>query len=140
MMPRFFILFSLLFSVSFNLSGCSEEILYYNLDNQQLQTLLEQGVPLYDIRRPEEWKQTGVIEGSKKLTFVDKNGRLKADFIPAFTSDIPKDQPVILICRTGNRTSTLARHLSKELGYSNIYNVKHGITSWMRNGGPVIKI
>lgn len=122
------------------LNGCSEEVLYFNVDNRQLKTMLDQGVPIVDIRRPDEWKQTGVIQGSQKLTFVDKSGRLTPDFLPKFTSTIPKDQPVILICRTGNRTSALARHLSKEMGYTNVYNVKNGITSWMRDGGPVNKI
>ena len=131
-------LFLLVLSVG--LWGCSEEILYHNLDNKQLKSMLDQGVPIIDIRRPEEWQQTGIINGSKKLTFVDKSGRLLPDFLPQFTSAIAKDQPVILICRTGNRTSALARHLSKELGYTNIYNVKNGITSWMRDGGPVTKI
>ncbi len=35
------------------LSGCVEPP-YNNLDNEQLKTLLEQGTPLYDIRRPDE--------------------------------------------------------------------------------------
>lgn len=140
MFARLFISLILSLSMMIGLTGCSEEVLYYNLDNKQLKTMLEQGVPVFDIRRPEEWKQTGVIDGSKKLTFVDKGGRLQANFLPTFTSEISKEQPVILICRTGNRTSALARHLSKELGYTNIYNVKSGITSWMREGGPVTKI
>lgn len=122
------------------LTACAEDILYENLDNQQLNTLLEQGVPIFDIRRPEEWKQTGIVEGSQMLTFVDRSGRLKPDFLPVFTKAVAKDQPVILICRTGNRTSALARHLSTELGYTQIYNVRNGITSWIREGHPVKRI
>lgn len=123
-----------------SLTGCAEDVLYENLDNRQLQTMMEQGVPVFDVRRPEEWKQTGVIEGSQTLTFVDRGGRLKPDFLPTFTQSVDKDQPVILICRTGNRTRALANHLSKELGYTKIYNVKNGITSWMREGGPVTRL
>jgi hypothetical protein len=37
------------------LSGCAEPP-YNNLDNEQLKTMLEQGTPLYDIRRPDEWR------------------------------------------------------------------------------------
>jgi len=59
----------------FVLSGCSEPP-YNNLNNEQLKTLLEQGVPMYDIRRPEEWRQTGVVAGSRLLTFVDAGARL----------------------------------------------------------------
>ena len=122
------------------LSGCSEEILYYNVDNQQLKNMLNEGVTIIDIRRPEEWKQTGVVQGSQKLTSFDKGGRLMPGFLPAFTKNISKDQPVILICRTGNRTRALSNHLSKELGYTNVYNVKYGITNWIREGNPVTRI
>ena len=47
---------------------------YSNIENEQLQTMLENNVPIYDVRRPEEWYQTGVIEGSQLLTFVDADG------------------------------------------------------------------
>jgi len=121
------------------LAGCAENILYQNIDNQQLKVMLENGVPVFDVRRPEEWRQTGVIEGSNRLTFVDKNGRLSPDFFQVFSKSIHKDQPVILICLTGGRTRSLAAHLSKELGYTGIYNVKNGIASWIRAGGAVKK-
>ena len=67
------------------LSGCAEPP-YNNLNNEQLKTLLKQGTPIYDIRRPEEWRQTGVVEGSQLLTFVDNGGRVKPDFLSRFTS------------------------------------------------------
>lgn len=129
--------FIMLLLIAIGLTACSEDVLYTNLDNKQLKNMLDQGVAIYDIRRPEEWKKTGVVEGSNKLTFVDKNGRLKPEFLPTFTRNISKDQPVILICRTGNRTRALARHLTKEMGYTNVYNVKHGISSWIRTGNPI---
>ena len=136
MLTRLFMLLTL----AIGLTACGEDPLYSNLDNKQLKTMLDQGVAIYDIRRPEEWKKTGVIEGSNTLTFVDKNGRLKPEFLPAFSNRISKDQPVILICRTGNRTRALARHLTREMGYTNVYNVKYGISSWIRTGNPVTKI
>jgi hypothetical protein len=52
------------------LSGCAKPP-YNNLDNEQLQSMLEQGTPIYDIRRPDEWHQTGVIADSQLMTFVD---------------------------------------------------------------------
>jgi len=130
----------MLLALIVGLTACGEDALYTNLDNKQLKTMLEQGITIYDIRRPEEWKKTGVIEGSNTLTFVDKNGRLTPEFLPTFTSNVSKDQPVILICRTGNRTRALARHLTREMGYTNVYNVKHGISSWIRTGNPITKI
>jgi len=118
------------------LSGCAEPP-YSNLDNEQLETLLGQGVPIYDIRRAEEWHQTGVIEGSRLQTFVDGSGRVLPDFLAHLSRTVDKDDPVILICRTGNRTSTLARHLIEQMGYTQVYNVRNGITRWISDGRPV---
>jgi rhodanese-related sulfurtransferase len=121
------------------LSGCAEPP-YNNLDNEQLQTLLEQGTPIYDIRRPEEWHQTGVVANSQLLTFVDGRGRVLPDFMQRFTSAVQKDDPVVLICQTGGRTSTLARYLVEKLGYTQVYNVRDGITRWIRDDLPVTRL
>ena len=121
------------------LSGCAEPP-YNNLDNEQLQTMLEQGTPIYDIRRPEEWHQTGVVADSQLLTFMDDGGRVLPDFMHRFTSAVSKDDPVVLICHTGNRTSTLARHLVEQMGYTQVYNVRDGITRWIRDDRPVTRL
>lgn len=118
------------------LQACTE-VPYNNLDNSQLKTLLAQDVEIIDIRRPDEWQQTGIIDGSKLLTFVDANGKINPEFLSRFTSAVDKDDPVILICRTGNRTSHLARHLVEEMGYTNVYNVRNGIMQWIREKQPV---
>ncbi len=126
------------FLLAMLLSSCAEPP-YNNLDNTQLKTKLEQNIPLYDIRRVDEWKQTGIVESSQLLTFVDGSGRLNPDFITQFTGEIGKDDPVILICRTGSRTDTLARLLVEQLGYTQVYNVRHGIRSWIREKRPVTR-
>jgi len=102
--------------------------------------MLEQGVPIFDVRRPDEWRQTGVIKDSRLLTFVDGSGRVKSDFLTKFTRTVGKDDPVILICRTGNRTSSLARHLVEKMGYTQIYNVHDGITRWISEGHSVTQL
>lgn len=127
-----------LFGLTLSLSGCSEPP-YANVDNAQLKSLLAQGVPVYDIRRPEEWRQTGVVEGSRKLTFLDASGRPNPSFLADFSAHIGKQDPVVLICRTGNRSDVLARELMQSHGYTRIYNVKNGITGWIGEGRPVVK-
>ena len=134
MMPRLF--GALLLALT--LVGCAEPP-YTNIDNAQLKTLIAEGVPVYDVRRAEEWKSTGVVEGSHKLTFVDKKGRLNPEFLPRFTAAVDKSAPVILICRTGNRTDTLARELMENHGYTRVYNVRNGITRWIGESNPVVK-
>jgi rhodanese-related sulfurtransferase len=118
------------------LGGCAEPP-YTNVDNSALKALIAQGVPLYDVRRPDEWRQTKVVEGSKTLTYVDASGRLNPEFLPRFTATVGKHDPVVLICRTGNRTDRLARELMA-LGYTQVYNVRNGITRWIGEGNPVV--
>lgn len=134
MLPRFLGVVML----AATLGGCAEPP-YSNADNDQLKVLLAQGVPIYDIRRPEEWRSTGVVEGSRKLTFVDAGGRPNPEFLPRFAAEVGKDDPVVLICRTGSRTDKLARELMEKQGYTQVYNVRHGITGWIAGNNPVVK-
>lgn len=111
------------------------------VDNDGLQNLLKQGIPMVDIRTPEEWKATGIIEGSHLLTFFDKNGRYNVEnWLKELDKIAKKDQAVILICRTGNRTIPVGDLLDKRAGYNIIYNVKKGIMDWIKAGKPMIKI
>ncbi|NTV65593.1 MAG: sulfurtransferase, partial [Oscillochloris sp.] len=60
------------------------------------------------------------------------------ELLPRLQAEVPKDAPIALICRTGNRTDALARELAAQ-GYTRIYNVRDGITRWIGEGGPVVK-
>lgn len=134
--PRSLVFFTFLLLTT--LSSCGE-LPYTNLDNAQLQNMLAQNVPIYDVRRSEEWYETGIVEGSELLTFVNTEGQLLPDFIDRFTATIGKDDPVILICRTGSRTRALARYLTEEMGYTQVFNVRNGITQWISDERPVIR-
>jgi rhodanese-related sulfurtransferase len=112
---------------------------FSNIDNQQLKELLAQGTRIIDVRRPEEWQQTGVIKGSLLMESFQKTGRLRKGFLDEFTQSVKKDEPIILICRTGSRTGMLANGLSQRFGFTNIYNVTNGIESWIKADNPVIK-
>ena len=46
---------------------------------------------------------------------------------------------MILICRTGSRTNTLGNLLVEKLGYTQVYNVRRGITGWIAEKLPVVK-
>lgn len=126
--------------VFFTLTACARDDGFTNISNQELEDLLHKGVTLVDIRRPEEWRQTGVVEGSHMITLFNRNGRVLDDFVPRLAAAAPADQPVILICRTGTRTRAAATTLVRQLGYQQVYNVTLGITDWIRNGKPVTRI
>ena len=62
---------------------------------------------LVDIRRPEEWRDTGVIEGALLVTYSDPQS-----FLAAVRPHLAPGQRLALICRSGNRTSRAARELA----------------------------
>lgn len=112
---------------------------FTNIGNGELKDLLAKGVKIVDVRRPEEWKQTGILEGSKLLMSFDKTGQLSPNFMAGLAAYVKKDEPVILICRTGGRSGYLSNALSREMGYTNIYNVTDGIVKWLADKNPVVK-
>jgi rhodanese-related sulfurtransferase len=120
------------------LAGCNKPP-YTGVNNAELKALLAQGVPIYDVRRPDEWQQTGVVQGSHQLTFVDAGSRLNPAFFPTFTQQVARDQPVIIICRSGSRSDKLARELMAEHGYTKVYNVSNGMNGWLAEANPVVR-
>lgn len=110
---------------------------YEPLDNAGLARMVESGALVIDIRRPEEWRQTGVVEGSHLITAFDARGRMLPDFPERFSAITDPEQPVVLICRTGNRTDALGRLLAEDAGYQQVFNVSRGIVSWIGGGGAV---
>ncbi len=112
---------------------------YSNVDNGALKALLDKGTKLVDVRRQDEWDQTGVIEGSARLTAFDARGNFNRDFPAAFQSLVAPDEAVVLICRTGNRSAVIANMLTEQAGYTKVYNVTDGIVKWIKDGHPVVK-
>ena len=110
------------------------------IGNNALASLIDKQVPIIDIRRQEEWSQTGIIEGSILMTFFDKEGKAEVDtWLQNLDLVANKNEPFILICRTGRRTGLVANFLSKKLKYEKVYDVTDGITEWIRKGNTVVK-
>jgi rhodanese-related sulfurtransferase len=108
-----------------------------SIDSAALQEKLDRGVKLIDIRRPEEWQQTGIVEGSIKVTAFDANGKFQPSFIEMLERTVQPDEEFAVICRTGNRTAMLSNWLVTRGGYKNVVNVGDGITRWIDEGRPV---
>ena len=99
--------------------------------------MVKNGTKILDIRRPEEWLKTGVIKGSYKLTAFDKSGRFNRSFPPELSKISSPVEPIVIICRSGNRSSIIANMLAEQAGYRNVYNVAGGILKWIKTGNPV---
>lgn len=110
-----------------------------HIDSDELKALIDQGVPVIDIRREDEWKATGVIEGSHLMTFFDAQGRYDVQaWLGELSGVATKDEPFVLICARGVRTNSVANLLDDKLGYSQVHNVRKGIKKWLSDGKAVV--
>lgn len=48
-----------------------------------------------------------------------------------------KDQDILIYCRSGNR-STVASKILLDAGFTNVYNLRYGISGWISEGYPVV--
>ena len=95
-----------------------------------------------DVRSPQEWRQTGVAKGARRVTIHDPGGL--PGFVEAVKAALGGDlgKPIAVICATGNR-STLAQRLLAKAGFTRVLNIKEGMLGgpngpgWLRRGLPV---
>ena len=117
----------------------SDPIVLGAADNAALQQAQKNGVVVIDIRRPDEWASTGIIEGAETITAFMANGRIDPEFLPKFRSVAPDPAtPVMLYCRTGNRTTSLGNALIEQLGYTDVTHLEAGITGWINGGNKTV--
>lgn len=88
-------------------------------------------VLLVDIRRPEEWKQTGVLPNAHLLTYEYFDS--PEAFAAALAPQLQDGRPVALICRTGNRSDRAARALAGVLDQP-VIDLQGGMFRLMREG------
>ncbi|MFN3980858.1 MAG: rhodanese-like domain-containing protein [Caldilinea sp.] len=80
---------------------------------------------LLDVRTPQEFA-SGHIPGAINISIDELTGRL---------SEVPQDKPVVLYCRSGNRSNQAAQILDRA-GYTQIYDLG-GIINWVQQGYPI---
>ena len=97
---------------------------------------------LIDVRSPQEWRQTGVPRGARRVTIHDPDG-LKG-FVDAMAAAVGGDlkKPIAVICARGNR-STIAQKALSEAGFTRVFNIREGFIGgpygpgWVTRGLPV---
>lgn len=95
---------------------------------------------LIDVRRPDEWRSTGLPEGAVGISVQDP------DFVAKVLAQLGDDRsrPVATICRTGRRSAAAAAKL-EAAGFSTVSNVREGFVGragagpgWRARGLPVM--
>ncbi len=97
-----------------------------SLTPEEAKALYEKDALFVDVREVEEYAQAR-IPGATLVPL--------SEFLARY-GEIPKDRPVVLYCRTGNRSWQAAAWLAGQ-GYQNVLNLEGGIVRWYRAGLPV---
>ena len=83
------------------------------------------GASLLDVRENDEWK-SGHAPGAIHVALGD---------IDKAPRRLPKGRPVVVMCASGMRSRTAAKHL-RSLGYD-AASLSGGIAGWQRAGGEI---
>ncbi|WP_456433562.1 rhodanese-like domain-containing protein [Nitratifractor sp.] len=124
------------------LLGTAAMAKFTSIDAETLLSMQKRGVPVIDIRTPQEWNDRGIIPGAKLIMFFDAKGVAHPrSFLRKLQKLVPdKSHPFILYCAHSNRTKVVGKWLSQKLGYQNVYELNGGIEyGWRELGKPVTK-
>jgi phage shock protein E len=87
--------------------------------------LRDAGAFVLDVRQPEEWA-AGHIPDATLIPL----GELQARLV-----EVPKDRPVVVVCRSGNR-SAQGRDILLAAGYPAVTSMSGGMNDWTAAGYP----
>lgn len=93
-----------------------------------LQLINHKDAVVLDVREADEFK-TGRLLNAKHIPLGklrDRVGELERY----------RDKPIVVVCRSGNRSATACSLLGKE-GFAQVYNLSGGIMAWQKAGLPV---
>jgi phage shock protein E len=100
-----------------------------NVDVATVNGLLRRDdVVILDVREQSEY-DAGHIPGVTLIPLSDVPNRL---------NDISKDKPVIVTCRSGNRSGQATDFLRQQ-GYTNVHNMTGGLNAWQQAGYAIEK-
>ena len=110
------------------------------VNNSEIIELMKKGVPIVDIRKANEWADTGVIDSSILLTFFDKDGKYNFDlWLSTLDKLIDVDKPFIIICRSGRRSGNVSKYLDEQLNHDRVYDATNGMASWINSKNKTVK-
>ncbi len=98
------------------------------------------GLLIIDIRTPEEWRETGVIPGARRVDFYRGPDVLLKSVLQMVDGN--RNAPIALVCHSGSRTIQAQRFLQAQ-GFTQVYNVREGMAGsaagpgWLHRPLPV---
>ena len=87
-----------------------------------------QDAVVLDVRETSEWS-AGHIGGARHISLGQLESRLSE-------LEKIKDKPIIVVCATGNRSSSACGQLKKH-GFDKVYSLSGGVAAWREANLPV---
>ena len=106
---------------------------FEELDAASVAALLASDTPPYliDVREPWEWAVSSLAErGARLIPLAELGDRL---------GEVPKETPVVVYCRSGQRGQSAARQLVAG-GYGPVSNLSGGLLSWAESVEPGLPV
>jgi rhodanese-related sulfurtransferase len=92
---------------------------------EEAATRYTSGAFMLDVRQPEEWDEVH-IPGATLIPLGE---------LPQRLSELPKDEEIVVYCRSGNRSQSGAEILVKN-GFNGVTSMAGGIREWSAAGYP----
>ena len=100
----------------------------------------KEGAVIIDVRREDEWKDTGVISDALTITAFQQSGTIDPKFQEKFLDVVPSTEtPLVLYCGIGVRSANIGNALINQLGYTNVSHLTTGIRGWLAEGHEVVE-
>ena len=87
--------------------------------------LYQEGTFVLDVRTPEEWDEY----------HAPNTTLIPLDELASRVNELPKDQPIVVVCRSGNRSQT-GRDILLQAGFD-ATSMNGGLKDWSARGYPI---
>lgn len=85
------------------------------------------GIFLLDVRTQEEWEDY----------HAPNTTLIPLDELPDRVNELPKDQEIVVVCRSGNRSQE-GRDILLKAGFTNVSSMAGGLNEWRDAGYPTV--
>lgn len=89
-------------------------------------TLYQEGAYILDVRTQEEWDDYHIPETTL----------IPLDDLATRVDEVPRDQEVVVVCRSGNR-SQVGRDILMQAGFTQVTSMSGGVNDWRSAGYPI---
>ena len=93
---------------------------------EEAYAMYQEGAFFLDVREPLEWDEYH-IPGTTHIPLDDLAARIQ---------ELPKDRPIVVVCRSGNR-SKKGRDILLEAGFTQVSSMDGGLNEWRSSGYPM---